>query len=82
MNGREAKNGDMIVFIPKGGRPNIGILYNATPGNDYCNGNIAQMLQSDPYANLKECLYLDDVKEELKDFLVGKPPKEEIKEVK
>jgi hypothetical protein len=59
-NGREAKNGDTVVFTPEGGRPAIGILYNARPGNDRCNGYIALMQQTDPYANLSECLRIDD----------------------
>jgi hypothetical protein len=45
-NGREAKNGDVIVQIggygTDGGKVNaVGVLYDAKPGNDYCNGNIA-----------------------------------------
>lgn len=59
-NGREAKNGDKVVFFSYGGTV-IGILYDARPGNDYCNGKIAVMEPSDPCANLKECLHLDDV---------------------
>ena len=61
-NGREAKNGDVIVHMPKYGKPAVGILYGATVGNDYCNGEIAQMRSSDPMANLSECLHIDDVK--------------------
>jgi len=41
-NGREAKNGDRIVQLDLQGKIlGHGILYNATPGNDYCNGNLA-----------------------------------------
>jgi hypothetical protein len=61
-NGREAKNGDVVVLLPVSGRPAVGILYNAVAGNDYCNGNLAQMRPDDPYTNLKECLHIDDVK--------------------
>ena len=61
-NGREAKNGDVVVSIPQKGTPTIGILYNAEPGNDYCNGRLAQMRGDDPYSNLKDCLHVDDVK--------------------
>ncbi len=43
-NGREAKNGDKIVQIGGYGSSAeitaVGILYDAKPGNDYCNGNI------------------------------------------
>jgi hypothetical protein len=62
-NGREAKNGDKVVLFPGYGStvPVIGILYNAQPGNDYCNGSLAVMRPNDPCPNLKECLHLDDV---------------------
>lgn len=60
-NGREAKNGDKVVLIPSYGPPMIGILYDATAGNDYCNGRIAVIKANDPQPNLKEVLHLDDV---------------------
>lgn len=60
-NGREAKNGDKVVLLPTYGAPVIGILYDATTGNDYCNGKIAVIKPNDPCPNLKECLHLDDV---------------------
>lgn len=62
-NGREAKNGDKVVWIPAygGGSPVVGILYDAVAGNDFCNGKIAPTSPSDPMPNLKECLHLDDV---------------------
>ena len=62
-NGREAKNGDKVMWIPDpkyGASPVVGILYNATAGQDYCNGQLAFVLPSDPTPNLKECLHLDD----------------------
>lgn len=62
-NGREAKNGDPIMVIPDpkyGGKPMVGILYDAKAGNDYCNGRIALTASNDPTPNLKECLHLDD----------------------
>jgi hypothetical protein len=59
-NGREAKNGDKIVYFGYGG-PVIGILYDATAGNDYCNGKIAVTKPNDSCPNLKECLSLEDV---------------------
>jgi len=58
-NGRAAKNGDKVVIVSKYG-PAIGILYDATEGNDTCNGRIAPISQSDPTPNLSECLHLDD----------------------
>lgn len=61
-NGREAKNGDKVVLIsPHGGAPVAGILYDAQPGNDYCNGRIAVTTQNDPCPNLKDCLHADDI---------------------
>ena len=40
-NGREAKNGDVIVQLNGGKITALGALHSATPGNDYCNGMIA-----------------------------------------
>lgn len=60
-NGREAKNGDKVVLVSQYGAPMIGILYDATTGNDYCNGKIAPINPTDACPNLKECLHLDDV---------------------
>ena len=59
-NGREAKNGDKVMLIPSYGPSVVGILYNATAGNDHCNGNLAIMRPGDPCPNLKDCLRLDD----------------------
>ncbi len=61
-NGREAKNGDKVVFFGYGG-PAIGILYDATAGNDFCNGKIAITKPNDTCPNLKECLHIEDVLE-------------------
>jgi len=60
-NGREAKNGDKVIWIPTYGAPVAGILYDAVAGNDYCNGRIAITSQSDPCPNLKECLHVEDI---------------------
>lgn len=60
-NGREAKNGDKVVFMVPGGATIVGILYDATTGQDYCNGRLAMITTADPFPNLKECLHLDDV---------------------
>jgi len=64
-NGREAKNGDIIVMFPKpSGTPIVGVLYGAVAGNDACNGYLAAVrLGQDHYANLSECLRIDDVRE-------------------
>jgi len=42
-NGREAKNGDKIIqmTVEGGNVIALGVLYDAKPGNDYCNGMIA-----------------------------------------
>ena len=61
-NGREAKNGDKVVFFRGTGTPVAGILYDAQAGNDYCNGKLAPISPNDPMPNLKECLHLDDFK--------------------
>lgn len=64
-NGREAKNGDQIVQIGGYGSGAeivaVGILYNAKPGNDYCNGNIASTAQHNAAACLCDCLHVDDL---------------------
>lgn len=60
-NGREAKNGDKVVWISEFGAPVAGILYDAVEGNDYCNGKIAVTHSNDPMPNLKEVLRADDV---------------------
>lgn len=62
-NGREAKNGDMVLLNPEGyGNPVIGILYNAKAGNNNCNGQIAVIRSGDVCPNLQEYLHIDDVK--------------------
>jgi hypothetical protein len=61
-NGREAHNGDKVVLFPTYGPPVSGILYDAAPGNDYCNGRIAVTSGNDPCPNLREVLHADDVK--------------------
>lgn len=62
-NGREAKNGDTIVQLDysAGKITALGILYNATPGNDYCNGNIAPIQPAGQGACMCDCLHIDDL---------------------
>ena len=65
-NGREAKNGDPIVSLdgPPGIVKSVGILRDATPGNEYCNGYIQQGHEpkaSDPIACMCDCLHVDDL---------------------
>lgn len=71
-NGREAKNGDKIVQIGSYGAGDsitaVGILFDATPGNDYCNGQIAPLLGG-PVVNacMCDCLHMDDLTALLKE---------------
>jgi hypothetical protein len=60
-NGREAKNGDVIVSLNGGKIQALGVLHGATPGNDYCNGNIAPVQATREGACMCDCLHVDDV---------------------
>ncbi len=77
-NGREAKNGDKIVQI--GGYGNgaqvvaVGVLYDAKPGNDHCNGAIAPIQTPATCACLCDCLHVDDLAEVLKQAGLDKRP--------
>lgn len=79
-NGREAKNGDKIVQI--GGYGSglqinaLGVLYDAKPGNDFCNGNIAPIQSTGTAACLCDCLHVDDLAEILKQAGLDKRPEE------
>jgi hypothetical protein len=60
-NGREAKNGDKVVQIGSTGNiVSVGILYDAVPGNDYCNGSIAPT-GGVAMACLVDCIHADDL---------------------
>ena len=61
-NGREARNGDEIVQLTTSGGKVVshGVLYNATPGNDYCNGSIAP-IPDQTGACMCDCLHADDL---------------------
>ena len=74
-NGREAKNGDIIVKLGyEGGQiVTYGVLHRATPGNDYCNGAIAPIV-SDSGACLCDCLHVEDIAELLKEKGLDKRP--------
>lgn len=75
LNGREAKNGDPVVQIGHEGKiVNVGVLHNATPGNDYCNGNIAPTCGVPAGACMCDCLHMDDVAEILKEKGLDKRP--------
>jgi hypothetical protein len=65
-NGREAKNGDKVIWKAWDGSIVVGYLHDAVEGNDYCNGKIAVQTVTDPCPNLKEVLHFDDFKEAAK----------------
>lgn len=77
-NGREAKNGDKIVQI--GGYGDgaeiaaVGVLYDAKPGNDYCNGTILPIIAVPAPACLCDCLHVDDLAAILKEKGLDKRP--------
>lgn len=74
-NGREAHNGDKIVMMDdKGKVVATGVLYNATPGNDYCNGQIAPTHGPGLGACMVDCLHVDDLAEVLKERGLDKRP--------
>lgn len=60
-NGREAKNGDTIVQLQDGHVVALGVLHNATPGNDYCNGSMAPLNTITLSACMCDCLHIDDL---------------------
>lgn len=62
-NGRPAKNGDKIALLEynTGKVRTVGILYDATIGNDFCNGRIALATPNDVMPNLKDCVHVDDL---------------------
>ena len=75
-NGREAKNGDKVVRLDfsTGRIEAFGVLNNATPGNEYCNGNILFAQPPDAYACMCDCLHVDDVAKLLVDAGWDKRP--------
>lgn len=75
-NGREAKNGDKVIQLGiEGGKiVNVGILHDAKPGNDYCNGSIAPTSPSVAGACMCDCLHIDDLAEILKEKGLDKRP--------
>jgi hypothetical protein len=62
-NGREAKNGDKIVFFGYDAAKisAVGVLHDAVPGNDFCNGSIAPISTTVTGACLCDCLHVDDL---------------------
>ena len=73
-NGREAKNGDKIVQLAQGGVIQVfGVLHDAVPGNDYCNGSIAHITYP-VNACMCDCLHVDDLAALLKEKGLDKRP--------
>jgi len=66
-NGRIANNGDKIISLAGYGTGPVninavGILFDAKPGNDHCNGYIASTVGGPVVAAcLCDCLHLDDI---------------------
>ena len=63
-NGREAQNGDRVVQLSyEGGKVvGVGILFDAKPGNDYCNGSIAPTIGGAVLgARMVDYLHADDL---------------------
>lgn len=81
-NGREAKNGDKVIQLSTCHSEGdnvcitaVGVLYDAKPGNDYCNGTIAPMLGGPLIgACLCDCIHADDLAEILKQAGLDKRP--------
>jgi hypothetical protein len=59
-NGREAKNGDLVVQLQGGTITALGALHSAVAGNSYCNGLIAPV-SAQAGACMCDCLHIDDV---------------------
>lgn len=75
-NGRVAQNGDKVVQLSfEGGKiVSLGVLHDATPGNDFCNGSLAPLHGSVMGACMCDCLHLDDVAAMLKEKGLDKRP--------
>jgi hypothetical protein len=76
-NGRPAANGDKIVKLGSYGNGAeivaFGVLHSAVPGNDYCNGGIAPVI-NDTGACICDCLHVDDLAELLRQAGLDKRP--------
>lgn len=75
-NGREAKNGDLIVQIDHTGKvAAVGVLHSASADcGDYCNGQIAPTQPTQQYACLVDCLHVEDLAEILAEKGLDKRP--------
>jgi hypothetical protein len=75
-NGRVAQNGDKIVSLGFDGSKivAVGVLHDAVPGNDFCNGSIAPISTAVTGACMCDCLHLDDIAAMLKEKGLDKRP--------
>jgi len=76
-NGRPAANGDKVIQLSTtepGKIVGFGILYDAKPGNDYCNGNLAPAQPGVTGACMCDCLHVDDLALLLQDAGLDKRP--------
>ena len=76
-NGRIAVNGDKIVQLGEYGTgviTHVGVLYDAKPGDDFCNGFIAPTQIHSQSACLCDCLHVDDLADILKQADLDKRP--------
>ena len=76
-NGREAKNGDLVISLDGFGNVvinAIGVLHSSVPGNDYCNGGIAPIQPTNKGACLIDCLHIEDVQAILAEKGLDKRP--------
>ena len=75
-NGREAKNGDKVIQLGTNSAEivSVGILFDATPGNDYCNGKVASIIPTVTGNCMCDCLHVDDLAALLKEKGLDKRP--------
>ena len=75
-NGREALNGDLVIRLNccSGKIEAFGTLQGATPGNEYCNGDIIDAFGNKVYACMCDCLHVDDVASILAEKNLDKRP--------
>lgn len=73
-NGREAKNGDTVIQLNGNKIVSLGVVYNATPGNDYCNGSLAPIQNTREGACMVDCIHVDDLAEILAEKGLEKRP--------
>ena len=79
-NGREAKNSDIVVQLNDSRYgplrvTAVGLLFEAKPGSDHCNGNIASTISGmTTGACLCDCLHMDDLASILKEKGLDKRP--------